>query len=98
MKTHDQRCYEDAFEQRQRDYHTEQALKDCTEALIQTDENTILETLTEIGNRAIRIQREGDTDDKIAFLDGVCKTMLALINKHAEIQACIDCERRWGAE
>lgn len=94
MKTHDQRAYEDAFEQRQRDYYTEQALKDCTEAITQTDEGTIIETLADIGNRAIRIAREGDTDDKLAFVDEVCTTMLRLIDKQAKAQASLDYERR----
>ena len=94
MKTHDQLAHEAAFEQRQRDYHIDQALQDCAEAITQTDEDTILATLTVIGNRAIRVQRCGDTDDKLAFVDEVCTTMLRLIHKHAEIQACLDLERR----
>ena len=90
MKTHDQLAYEDAYEQRQRDDYIERALKDCTEALIQTDEDTIVATLSVIGNLAFQIQRCGDTDDKLAFVDEVCTTMLRLIHKYAEIEACLD--------
>lgn len=93
MRTHDQRAYEDAFKQRQRSYYIDQALKDCTEAITQTDEGTIIETLANIGNRAIRIGREGDTDDKLAFVDEVCTTMLRLINKRAVAQAELDFDR-----
>lgn len=94
MKTHDQRAYEDAYEQRQRDDYIDLALKDCTEAITQNDEDTIIETLAVIGNRALRIEREGDTDDRLAFFDEVCKTMHKLIAKHAVAQAVIDLERR----
>ncbi len=85
----------DFFEGR-KDELIAEALKDCTEALIKIDEIEILETLATIGNRALRIQREGDTDDKIEFVNEVCNTMFKLIQQHAEAQASLDLERRWG--
>lgn len=87
----------DFFEGR-KDELIAEAMLDCTEALIKIDEIEILETLATIGNRALRNQREGDTDDKLAFVDEVCNTVFKLINKHAEAQASLDLERRWGSK
>ncbi len=85
----------DFFEGRKEELIAE-AMLDCTEAMIQTDEDTILDTVAEIGNRALRIQREGDTDDKIEFVNEVCSAMFKLIQQHAEAQASLDLEQRWG--
>lgn len=94
MKTHDQRCYEDAFEQRQRDYHTEQALTDCTEAVEHADNEVTAKILADIGNRAHWILNNGDLDEKIAFADFVTSNMLNLINRYGEDQAYKDVYHR----
>ncbi len=85
----------DFFEGR-KDELIAEAMLDCTEAMIKIDNIEILDTLGKIGNNALRIQREGDIDDKIEFVNEVCNTMFTLINKHAEAQASLDLERRWG--
>ena len=84
MKTHEQRDHEAAFEQRQRDYHTMQALRDCTEAVDHADNEVVAKILSDIGNRARWILATGDLDDKIAFADFVNSNMVALINKYAD--------------
>ena len=91
MRTHDQRCYEDAYEQRQRDYHTEQALRDCTEAVDHADPDVIAAMLAEIGNLTIQIMKNGDIDEKIAFVDFVCSTITnKLINKFVDYKTLDD--------
>lgn len=94
MKTHDQRCYEDAFEQRQRDYHTEQALRDCTDAIDHADNEVVAKILSDIGNRARWILNNGDLDDKIAFADFVTSNMLNLVKRYAEDQTRHDVEHQ----
>lgn len=98
MTTHDQRCYEDAFEQRQRSYYIEQALRDCTEAVDHADNEVTARILADIGNRARWIIHNGDTDDNLHFVEEVCMMMDALINRYAEDQATIDCERHQGEQ
>ena len=98
MRTHDQRCYEDAFEQRQREYYIALALKDCTSAVDSTDENVISEILATIGNRARWILATGDLDDKIAFVDFVCSNLVNLINNYAEERAKDDVYHRGFAD
>lgn len=87
MRTHEQRCYEDAYGQRQRDYHLDQALRDCTEAVDHTDFEVTAKMLSDIGNRARWILTSGDLDDKLSFADFVTSNMLNLINRYAEDQA-----------
>ena len=94
MRTHDQRCYEDAYEQRQRDYHTVLALQDCTEAVDHADDEAIAKILVDIGNAARWAHDTGDLDDKIAFVDFVCARMDNLINKYANDQAYKDVTHR----
>ena len=94
MTTHDQRCYEDAFEQRQRDYYTEQALKDCTEAVNHADNEVTAKILADIGNMARWLLNNGDLDDKIAFPEFVFSQIANLIMKYAFEKAELDFERR----
>ena len=79
---------------KQQEQYIAQALLDCTEAVDSTDENVINRTLSNIGNRAHWLYRNGDTDDKLFFVDEVCAIMKNLINRHAEEQALLDMERR----
>ena len=90
MRTADQRCYEDAYGQRQHDYHTEQALRDCTESVDHADNEVVAKILADIGNRARWIIAAGDFDDKIAFVDFVCSNIIRLIEKYANDQAYRD--------
>ena len=81
---------------KQQEQYIAESLLDCTEAVDQTDENVIAKTLADIGNRALWIRRNGDTDEKLAYVDEVCAVMSNLINKYAEGQALIDLDRRLG--
>ena len=95
MKTHDQLAHEAAFEQRQRDYHTRQALKDCSDAVDHADPDVIAAMLAEIGNLARRTLKNGDTDEKIAFVDFVCSTITnKLINKFVDAETDKDVYHR----
>lgn len=94
MKTHEQRCYEDAYAQRQRDYHIEQSMKDCTEAVDHADNEVTAQILADIGNRARWLRTTGDLDDMIAFPDFVCSHMANLMTKYADDQAYRDVNHR----
>ena len=94
MKTHDQRCYEDAYEQRQRDYHTAEAVRDCTEAVDHADNEVAAGVLAVIGNRARWILATGDQDAKMSFPDFVCSHMASLIDKYVDDQAYKDVNHR----
>ena len=94
MKTHDQRAYEDAFEQRQRDYHTSHALRDCTEAVDHADNELVAKILADIGNMARWLLNNGDLDEKIAFPEFVFSQIANLIMKYANDQARHDAEHQ----
>ena len=94
MKTHDQLAYEDAFEQRQRSYYIEQSLKNCTEAVNHADNEVAAKILADIGNRARWINRNGDADETLSFVETVCVMMDTMINKYADDQTDLDCEQR----
>ena len=94
MKTHDQLAHEAAFEQRQRDYHTVQALRDCTDAVDHADNEVTAKILADIGNRARWILTSGDLDDKISFADFVCSNMVNLINRYADAETDKDVYHR----
>lgn len=81
------------FYEQRKDEVIAEAFTDCTLALVKADEFVIIETLAEIGNNALRIQRNGDTDDKIAFVDSVCDSVFRLIRQYAEAQAERDLEK-----
>lgn len=81
---------------KQREQYVAESLLDCTEAVDQTDENLIAKSLAKIGNRALWLNRNGDTDDKLAYVDNVCDVMSKLIHVYAAGQAFIDLERRQG--
>ena len=98
MTTAEQRAYEDSYEQRQRDYHTAQALKDCTEAVVHADEDVIARILAEIGNRARWILVTGDLDDKLSFAVFVTSNMIGLINNYADDQTDKDVNHRGFAD
>ena len=94
MITHDQLAHEAAFEQRQRDYYTEQALKDCTEAVDHADNEVTAKILADIGNLARWLLNNGDLDDGIELIPHICELIDRLINKYANDQARHDAEHQ----
>lgn len=83
----------DYYEQQRKQYIA-WAAQDCTEAVDQTDENIVARSLASIGNRARWLSRDGDTDDKLAYIDEVLKVMDALIHNYAQVAASIDLDHR----
>lgn len=83
------------YEQRQADYWKAQCAADCSEAVINTDENAVMDTLISIGNDARITLRDGDTDEKISFLDRVVARITKLIDDYAQEQAELDLERHY---
>ncbi len=81
---------------KQQEQYIAESLLDCTEAVDQTDENVIAKSLADIGNRSLWLKRNGDTDDKLAYVDEVCALISVLIHRYADGQALIDLERRQG--
>lgn len=83
------------YERQQAEYWKAQCATDCSEAVIDSDENRILDVLITIGNDARATQHDGDTDEKIAFVDRVVARITQLIDNYATERAELDLERHF---
>lgn len=83
------------YEQQQADYWKAQCATDCSEAVINSDENRILDDLISIGNDARITLRDGDTDEKISFVDRVVARIAKLVDDYANKHAELDLERHY---
>ena len=83
------------YERQQADYWKAQCATDCSEAVINSDENRILDDLINIGNDARITLRDGDTDEKISFVDRVVARIAKLVDDYANEQAEMDLERHF---
>lgn len=83
------------YEQQQADYWKAQCAVDCSDAVYATDENKVMADLISIGNDARITLRDGDTDEKISFLDRVVARITKLIDDYATEQADLDLERHY---
>lgn len=64
-----------------------EAEKDCSDAIQAADEERVINALVYIGNKARRVRLNGDTDDKIEFINYVLLRIDLIIDDYAKAQA-----------